>query len=153
MSDLMKQPHIEKVVVNIGVGEAGERLNKAQKVLSMVTKQKPVITFAKVTNRDLGVRFGMPIGCKVTMRGVKAQDFLRKALVIRDNRVASYSFDKEGNLSFGIPDYTDFEGMGAGHPAHREDRPRGHPRSQGVRRAAGRHRSGGARSEPGPPLR
>jgi len=111
MSDLMKQPHIEKVVVNIGVGEAGERLNKAQKVLSMVTKQKPVITFAKVTNRDLGVRFGMPIGCKVTMRGVKAQDFLRKALVIRDNRVASYSFDKEGNLSFGIPDYTDFEGM------------------------------------------
>lgn len=111
MSDLMRQPRIEKVVVNIGVGEAGERLNKAQKVLSMVTKQKPVITTAKVTNRDLGVRFGMPIGCKVTMRGGKAQDFLRKALTIRENRVASYSFDKEGNLSFGIPDYTDFEGM------------------------------------------
>jgi large subunit ribosomal protein L5 len=111
MSDLMRQPRIEKVVVNIGVGEAGERLNKAQKVLNMVTKQKPVITFAKVTNRDLGVRFGMPIGCKVTMRGEKAQDFIRKALTIREHRVAIYSFDKEGNLSFGIPDYTDFEGM------------------------------------------
>jgi large subunit ribosomal protein L5 len=111
MSDLMRQPQIDKVVVNIGVGEAGERLNKAQKVLNMVTKQKPVVTTAKVTNRDLGVRFGMPIGCKVTMRGDKAQDFLRKALLIREGRIAVYSFDKEGNLSFGIPDYTDFEGM------------------------------------------
>ena len=111
MSDLMRRPAIEKIVVNIGVGEAGERLNKAQKVLSMVTKQKPITTFAKVTNRDLGVRHGMPIGCKVTMRGERAQEFLRKALVIRENRVANYSFDKEGNLSFGIPDYTDFEGM------------------------------------------
>ncbi|MBI0583624.1 MAG: 50S ribosomal protein L5 [Methanomassiliicoccus sp.] len=107
----MRQPRIEKIVVNIGVGEAGERLNKAQKVLNMVTKQKPVITTAKVTNRDLGVRHGMPIGCKVTIRGENANDFLKKALVIRDNRVANYSFDKEGNLSFGIPDYTDFEGM------------------------------------------
>jgi large subunit ribosomal protein L5 len=111
MSDVMRQPKIEKVVVNIGVGEAGERLNKAQKVLSMVTKQKPVVTTAKVTNRDLGVRHGMPIGCKVTMRGERAEEFLRKALIIRENRVASYSFDQEGNLSFGIPDYTDFEGM------------------------------------------
>ena len=110
MSD-MKQPKIGKVVVNIGVGEAGERLNKALKVLDMITHQKPVVTTAKVTNRDLGVRFGMPIGCKVTMRGEKAQAFLRKALSIRDNRVAIYSFDKEGNLSFGLPDYTDFEGM------------------------------------------
>jgi large subunit ribosomal protein L5 len=107
----MRQPRIEKVVVNIGVGEAGERLNKAQKVLTMVTQQKPVITHAKVTNRDLGVRDGMPIGCKVTMRGEKAKSFLTKALTIRENRVAVYSFDKEGNLSFGIPDYTDFEGM------------------------------------------
>lgn len=111
MSEVMRQPRIDKVVVNIGVGEAGERLNKAQKVLNMVTKQKPVITTAKVTNRDLGVRYGMPIGCKVTMRGEKAQNFLKQALSIRENRVASYSFDKEGNLSFGISDYTDFSGM------------------------------------------
>jgi large subunit ribosomal protein L5 len=111
MSDTMRQPRIDKVVVNIGVGEAGERLNKAQKVLSMVTKQTPVVTHAKVTNRDLGVRTGMPIGCKVTMRGEEAQTFLQKALAIRENRIAVYSFDKEGNLSFGISDYTDFEGM------------------------------------------
>ncbi len=76
----MRQPRVEKVVVNIGVGEAGERLVKAQKVLEMVTKQKPVITIAKVTNRDLGVREGMPIGCKVTLRGERAETFLKKAL-------------------------------------------------------------------------
>ena len=56
-SDVMRVPRIEKVVVNIGVGEAGERLNKAQKVLSMVTEQTPVITTAKVTNLDLCVRY------------------------------------------------------------------------------------------------
>jgi large subunit ribosomal protein L5 len=111
MSEIMRKPRIEKVVVNIGVGEAGERLVKAQKVLEMLTGQKPKVTTAKVTNRDLGVRRGMPIGCKVTLRGEKAEEFLKKALWIRENKVASYSFDPEGNFSFGISDYTDFEGM------------------------------------------
>jgi large subunit ribosomal protein L5 len=111
MSEVMRQPRVEKVTVNIGVGEAGDRLTKAQKVLEMVTGQKPKITIAKITNRDLGVREGMPIGCKVTLRGGRAEEFLKKALWIRENRVALYSFDPEGNLSFGISDYTDFEGM------------------------------------------
>ena len=112
MSEVMRQPSVQKVVVNIGVGDAGERLEKAQKVLEMVTKHKPKITIAKVTNRDLGVREGMPIGCKVTLRGEEAETFLtQSALATREQRVASYSFDQEGNLSFGIPDYTDFEGM------------------------------------------
>jgi len=111
MSEIMRTPRIEKVVVNIGVGEAGERLMKAQKVLEMLTEQRSVITVAKVTNRDLGIREGMPIGCKVTLRRERAINFLKKALWIRENRVAEYSFDIEGNLSFGISDYTDFEGM------------------------------------------
>ncbi|MGD0057557.1 MAG: 50S ribosomal protein L5 [Methanomassiliicoccales archaeon] len=111
MSEVMRQPRIEKVVVNIGVGDAGERLTKAQKVLEMLTKQKPVVTTARITNRDLGLRTGMPIGCKVTLRGEDAKEFLKRALWIRENRVAVYSFDPRGNLSFGITDYTDFEGM------------------------------------------
>jgi len=110
-ANVMRKPRIEKVTVNIGVGEAGERLVKAQKVLEMVTKQKPRVTTAKITNRDLGLREGMPIGCMVTLRGENAETFLAKALGIRENRVYMYSFDPEGNLSFGIPDYTDFEGM------------------------------------------
>ncbi len=111
MSDVMRQLSVDKVVVNIGVGEAGERLVKAEKVLEMVTGQKPVETISKTVNRDLGIRVGMPLGCKVTLRGETAEEFIRKALSIREHRVPEYSFDKEGNMSFGISDYTDFEGM------------------------------------------
>ena len=107
----MRQIHIEKVTVNIGVGEAGERLVKAQKVLEMVTGQKSVQTISKNVNRDLGIRIGMPLGCKVTLRGEVADDLLKRALPIREGRIHEYSFDKEGNMSFGISDYTDFEGM------------------------------------------
>jgi large subunit ribosomal protein L5 len=107
----MRQIRIDKVTVNIGVGEAGERLVKAQKVLEMVTGQRSVQTISKNVNRDLGIRVGMPLGCKVTLRGESAEDFLQRALPIRERRINEYSFDKEGNMSFGISDYTDFEGM------------------------------------------
>lgn len=111
MSNPMRNLHVSKVTVNIGVGEAGEKLVKAQKVLEMVTGQKSVQTISKTVNRDLGIRVGMPLGCKVTLRGEAADDFLKRALIIRENRVYEYSFDKEGNMSFGISDYTDFDGM------------------------------------------
>lgn len=111
MSNHMMALRVEKVTVNIGVGEAGEKLVKAQKVLEMVTQQKSVQTMSKTVNRDLGIRVGMPLGCKVTLRGEAAESFLVKALSIRENKIYSYSFDKEGNMSFGISDYTDFEGM------------------------------------------
>ncbi len=107
----MRELRVDKVVVNIGVGEAGERLVKAEKVLEMVTGHKPVETISKTVNRDLGIRVGMPLGCKVTLRGEDAEDFVKRALVIREMRVHDYSFDQEGNMSFGISDYTDFEGM------------------------------------------
>jgi large subunit ribosomal protein L5 len=111
MTNPMRELKLDKVVVNIGVGEAGERLLKAEKVLRSVTGKKPVRTLAKATNRDLGVRKGMDIGCKVTLRGSDAEEFVKKALWIRENRIAEYSFDPEGNFSFGIQDYTDFPGM------------------------------------------
>jgi len=107
----MRDIHIEKVTVNIGVGEAGERLVKAQKVLEAVTGQKSVQTISKRVNRDLGIRVGMPLGCKVTLRGDTAEKFLQRALPIREKKIYAYSFDQEGNMSFGISDYTDFEGM------------------------------------------
>jgi len=107
----MRDLHIDKVTVNIGVGEAGEKLVKAQKVLEMVTGQKSVQTISKTVNRDLGIRVGMPLGCKVTLRGEAADSFLKRALLIRENRVYEYSFDRDGNMSFGISDYTDFDGM------------------------------------------
>ncbi len=107
----MRTISVEKVVVNIGVGEAGDKLLKAVKVLALVTGQKPVQTLSRSTIRDWGIRRNMPIGARVTLRGPEADEFLRKALSIRSNRLAAYSFDPRGNFSFGVPDYTDFEGM------------------------------------------
>ncbi len=107
----MREIRVEKVVVNIGVGEAGDKLVKAQKVLQLVTQQKPAQTTAHQGVRDWGVRRGQPIGTKVTLRGLRAESFLKRALSIRNNRLPGYSFDPRGNFSFGVPDYTDFEGM------------------------------------------
>ena len=107
----MRTIRVEKVVVNIGVGEAGEKLVKAQKVLDLVARQKSTQTLAHSGVRDWGVRRNMPIGAKVTLRGASADDFLERALAIRNHRLPAYSFDPRGNFSFGIPDYTDFEGM------------------------------------------
>jgi large subunit ribosomal protein L5 len=105
------KPHVAKVTVNIGVGEAGEKLKKAESVLESVTKQKPVQTLSKTTNKDWGLRKYMPIGCKVTLRKKAAETFLLNALKIRENKIAEYSFDDQGNFSFGVPDHTLFEGQ------------------------------------------
>ncbi len=107
----MRELRVRKAVLNIGVGEAGEKLLKAQKVLDLLTNHKSIQTLSKKTNKDLGIREGMPIGCKVTLRDSEAVEFLRRALWVKNNRLAEYNFDQEGNFSFGIPDYTDFQDM------------------------------------------
>jgi len=100
-----------KVVVNTGVGESGEPRTKAEKVLEMVTHQKPVATRSHSTNRDFGIRKGQEIGAKVTLRGETAIDFLKRAFEARDKQFDVDSIDRNGNFSFGIADYTDFSGM------------------------------------------
>lgn len=107
----MLQPRIEKVVVNIGVGEGGEKLQKAEKVMEMVTGAKPARTISKGANREWNLREGTPIGVRVTLRGEDADAFLKKALDIRQFKVPHYSFDDGGNLNFGVADYTDFPGQ------------------------------------------
>lgn len=108
---LMRTVQLDKVVVNIGVGEAGEKLQKAERVLEMITHSKPIRTISKTTNKDLGIRKFMPIGCKVTLRKESAKKFLESVFWVRDNKIAFYSFDSLGNFSFGIPDYTEMQGM------------------------------------------
>jgi large subunit ribosomal protein L5 len=103
------KPRIAKVTVNIGVGEAGERLSKAETVLKNITGQQPVQTLSQTTNKDWGLRKRMPIGCKVTLRGKTARTFLVEAFRTRENKIADYSFDDQGNFSFGIPDHTLFK--------------------------------------------
>ncbi len=106
---LLNRPIIEKITINIGVGEAGERLKKAESVLNAITHQKPIQTLSKTVNKDFAIRKRMPIGCKVTLRGESAHDFLKRALETRENKIADYSFDDQGNISFGIPDHTLFK--------------------------------------------
>jgi large subunit ribosomal protein L5 len=107
----MLAPRLTKVVVNMGVGEGAEKLQKAERVMQALTNQKPVRTFARGSVRDWNVREGSPIGCKVTLRGEPARDFLKRALWVRNNRIAEWTVDAQGNCSFGINDHTDFEGQ------------------------------------------
>ncbi|MDH7593918.1 MAG: 50S ribosomal protein L5 [Methanomicrobiales archaeon] len=102
---------VDKVVVHMGVGESGERLSKAEDLLRRITGQSPVKTFARRTIPAFGIKKGAPIGCKVTLRGKKAEAFVQTALDIVKRRISSLQFDSQGNFSFGIEEHTDFPGM------------------------------------------
>lgn len=108
----MSQLRVTKVCVNIGVGEGGERLVNAENVLKLVTGVSPQRTLGRIQNRDLKVRVGAPIGCKATMRNQEdIKTFLTNAFDCRDKTIPAWNFDREGNLSFGVRDYTDFPGQ------------------------------------------
>ena len=110
-SNPMQEPLLSKVVVNIGVGEPGEKVSRASSLLESLTGQKPVRTAARKTNRDLGVRKGDLIGCKVSLRKERANDFLKMALEAVDGVVRSKWFDEEGNFSFGIEEHINIPGI------------------------------------------
>ncbi|MEM0121311.1 MAG: 50S ribosomal protein L5 [Thermoprotei archaeon] len=101
----MREIFIEKVVVNIGVGEAGERVKKAAMVLERITGVKPVYTSAHRSIREFSVRRGEEIGCKVTLRGSSAEAFLKKAFEAVGNNLKRSSIDNMGNFSFGITEH------------------------------------------------
>ncbi|MEM3801343.1 MAG: 50S ribosomal protein L5, partial [Saccharolobus sp.] len=78
--NVMRSVRLAKVTVNIGVGESGDRLQKAYQLLQELSNAKPVYTNAKKTIREFGIRKGQSIGVKVTLRGKKAEEFLKKVL-------------------------------------------------------------------------
>jgi large subunit ribosomal protein L5 len=109
--NIMQVPKIEKVVLNVGLGEAIQNiklLDAAQKELAMITGQKAVVTKAKKSIATFKLRQGMPIGCKVTLRGNVMYEFLDRLISIalpriRDFRgVSGKSFDGRGNYALGI---------------------------------------------------
>ncbi|MBA2861378.1 50S ribosomal protein L5 [Methanococcus maripaludis] len=110
----MKKPRIQKVTVNFGVGEAGDRLTIGAKVIEELTGQSPVRTLAKQTNPAFGIRKKLPIGLKVTLRGKNAEEFLGNAFsAFKTCGKVLYasSFDQVGNFSFGVPEHIDFPGQ------------------------------------------
>jgi len=107
----MRTPSIDKVTVHICTGESGERLTNAEKLLGTIVKQKPVRSIAKKTLPNFSIKKNEPIGCKVTLRGKNATEFLKTALKIIENRINASQFDENGNFSFGVEEHTDFPGM------------------------------------------
>ena len=107
----MQAPKIDKIVLNIGVGDAvsnSKLLDEAVNELTLISGQKPVITRAKKSIAGFKLREGAPIGCKVTLRGERMYEFLDKLVNIslprvRDFRgVSNNSFDGRGNYTLGI---------------------------------------------------
>lgn len=107
----MQQPHIEKVVVNLCTGQAGESLQRARTVLESITGHKAVQRRAKITVRDWGVRKGEPIAVIVTLRKGDAEEFLKKAFYAIGNRISKTSFDGQGNFAFGIREHIELPGV------------------------------------------
>jgi len=104
-SNPMRIPYIAKVTVNIGVGESGERLQKAIQLLERLTGRKPVPRATKRSIREFGVRRGENIAAMVTLRRRDAEDFLKKVFEGVGMRVKASSFDENGNLSIGLKEY------------------------------------------------
>ena len=110
-SSIMQTPKVEKIVINMGVGEAvsnSKTLDKAVEELTLISGQKPVITKAKKSIAGFRLREGMPIGCKVTLRGERMYEFLDKLVTVSLPRVRDFhgvsnkSFDGRGNYTLGV---------------------------------------------------
>ena len=109
--NIMQVPKLDKIVINMGVGEAKENakvLDSAVKDLETITGQKVVLTRAKNSVANFKIREGMPIGCKTTLRGEKMYDFMDRLVNlalprVRDFRgVSADSFDGRGNYALGV---------------------------------------------------
>ena len=110
-SSVIEVPAMEKIVINIGVGDAvsnSKLLDEAVEELTLIAGQKPVITKAKKSIAGFKLREGMPIGCKVTLRGERMYEFLDKLVNISLPRVRDFrgvpknSFDGRGNYTLGV---------------------------------------------------
>ena len=109
--NVMEVPKLDKIVINMGVGEAKENakvLDSAVKDLEIITGQKAVLTRAKNSVANFKIREGMPIGCKTTLRGEKMYDFMDRLVNLALPRVRDFrgingnSFDGRGNYALGI---------------------------------------------------
>ena len=106
----MREIRVTQISLNIGVGKNEEKLKKALKLLKAISKSTPI---KRITDKRIpgwGLRPGLSIGCKVTIRK-NTNEMLKRLLVAKENELSKKNFDNRGNFSFGIPEYIDIEGI------------------------------------------
>jgi large subunit ribosomal protein L5 len=110
----MQEIKIEKITLNIGCGDDKQKIEKAKKLLEMLTGKKVVITRSKKRS-TFGVTKGKPLGVMVTLRKSEALEFLKKSLAGVENKLDKSKFDSSGNFSFGVREYIDMPGVKYSH--------------------------------------
>ncbi len=103
--NVMKTIRIGKLTLNVGAGVNQETLKKGMLLLKNLTGLEPIKTVSEKRIPTWNVRPGLPLGCKLTLRGKQTKALLKRLLMAKENRLKKSCFDKEGNVSFGIHEY------------------------------------------------
>ena len=106
----MRDIKVEKVTLNIGAGKDQTKLEKGITLLTTIADATPIKTITKKRIQEWGLRPGLPIGCKLTLRKNKALKILPRLLNAVDNKLSLNQIDTNGNISFGIHEYIDISG-------------------------------------------
>ena len=107
----MKTIKVEKVTLNVGAGKDQTRLEKGIVLLNTIASATPIKTITNKRIQEWGLRPGLPIGCKLTLRKTKVNKLLPRLLDAVENKLSGKQFDNNGNIAFGIHEYIEIPGV------------------------------------------